>query len=124
MMLMTQTKTLGDFILTEMQKRQMSARAFARFVGVDSKTINKFLDYGSKNVGYPSVDFLLKLSQATKADICYLMALVDPSVETNSRVTPDALALSRQIEDLPPHLREAIDALILGAALNKRQDTS
>jgi transcriptional regulator with XRE-family HTH domain len=120
---MSQTKTLGDFILAEMQKRQMSARAFARFVGVDSKTINKFLDYGTKDVGYPSVEFLLKLSQTTKADVCYLMALVDPSVASNSQVTPDALALSRQIEELPANIRDAIDAIILGTALNKRHES-
>jgi hypothetical protein len=113
MILVMHTKTLGEFILSAMQMRQMSARAFARFVGVDSKTIN----------GYPSVEFLLKLSEATKADICYLMTLLGPNISANIQSDPEALALSRQIEEQPPHIRDAIDALILGAALNSRKDS-
>jgi transcriptional regulator with XRE-family HTH domain len=125
MIVMTQiqTRTLGQFIQTEMDKRKMSARAFARLLGVDSKTINKFLDYGSKDVGYPSVDFLLKLSQATKADICYIMTLIDPNITLTAQVNPVAVEIGRQIEELPAHVRNTIDDLILGASLNSRQDS-
>ena len=44
----------------------MSERAFARHVGVDSKTINKFVKAGEEDVGYPSMDFLIKLAVRRK----------------------------------------------------------
>jgi transcriptional regulator with XRE-family HTH domain len=113
--------TLGSFILSEIEKRKMSARAFADMVGVTHKTINKFLNYGTKDVGYPSVDFLLKLARATNTDICYLMTLVDPNAPNFDHISPEDRALSTRIGNLPPHLRDAIDAMIIGAVLNNKE---
>lgn len=117
MVAMSQEKTFGDFILMEMRKRDMSARAFARFVGVDSKTINKFLDYGTKDVGQPSVEFLSKLALATHTDPCVLLAMVIPEAFINSKIAPGDMALSQRIAKLPPHLRDAIDVMLMGAVL-------
>lgn len=112
MMLMSQAKTLRNFLQLEIDKRQMSARAFARFVGVDSKTINKFLNNDLEDVGYPSVDFLLKLSKATAIDIGSLMGLVDPNVPRIANIAPDAIITSQRIEQLPDTYREIIDDII------------
>jgi transcriptional regulator with XRE-family HTH domain len=109
---MNYSKTFGEFIHTEMKNREMSAREFARFVGVDSKTINKFLDFGSKDVGYPSMDFLKKLSIATHTDPCILLAMIIPEAVDNNPIRPDAMVLSQRIEELPESVRDVIDGII------------
>src|SRR5690242_9101632 len=112
MMLMSQPTTLRSFLQLEIDKRKMSARAFSRFVGVDSKTINKFLNNDLEEVGYPSVDFLLKLSKTTGIDIGSLMGLVDPNVPRIASIAPDAIITSQRIEQLPEQYREIIDDII------------
>ncbi len=109
---MIEQKTLGKFILAEMDRRQMSAREFARFVGVTHKTINKFINYGAKDVGYPSMDFIAKLAQTTGTDPCYLLELIIPDVALSNRISPDAAILGQRIEKLPENVREAIDGII------------
>lgn len=118
---MTGTMTLGQFILAEMERRQMSAREFARLVGVTHKTINKFVNGNPK--GYPSMDFLAKLAKATHADPCYLLGLIIPDIVQEGSIKPDDLLLSQRIGQLPPDKRDAIDAIILGFALKDRQNT-
>lgn len=111
-------KTLGEFILEEMRKRDMSAREFADLVGVANTVINKFLNhgisetYGEQKVGQPSLGFLGKLSKATNTDICYLITLVVPDAVRVTNPDIDALALSRRIEQLPDNAKEVIDAII------------
>ncbi len=104
---------LGDFILNEMKQRQMSARAFAEFIDVTHSTINKFVDFGKKDVGYPSIEFLIKLAKATKTDIRTLIALVvPPEVLEPSDVSPESILLSQRIEQLPEQYREVIDSIL------------
>jgi transcriptional regulator with XRE-family HTH domain len=114
-------KTLGDFVLREIQNRQMSQREFARFVGVNHQTINKLLDYGEKEDTYPALDSLVKLAKATNTDICTLIALITPDVV--SQPDPEAEMIAERISKLPPNKRDAIDALILGMALGGNQDS-
>ncbi len=109
---MTQARTFKEFIEAEITRRDLSARAFARLVGVDSKTINKFRKQDIASAGYPSVDFLIKLARATNTDISYLMMLVAPEVAQSSAVRPDAMILSQRIEQLPDVYRELIDDII------------
>ncbi|MCC6976452.1 MAG: helix-turn-helix transcriptional regulator [Anaerolineae bacterium] len=110
---MPKIQHLGDFLLSEMQERRMSARAFADFVGVTHSTINKFLGFGEREVGYPSVDFLVKLAAATKTDIRYLITLVVPeSVLPDAEISTDAVRLSKKIEQLPEEYRKMIDAIL------------
>lgn len=102
--------TLGDFINTEIERRHMSAREFARFVGVAPAVINKFRDYGTKDVGYPSVDVLLRLSKATGTDICYLMALVDS--DAVKPVDIETRTLAETIRKLPQEVQLIIRGFI------------
>jgi transcriptional regulator with XRE-family HTH domain len=104
--------TLGEFILAEMDKRRMSAREFALFVGVTHSTINKFVHFGSKDVGYPSIEFLGKLAQATHSDLCAVMALVFPEVTEATQLKPSTIILAQRIEQLPDAVREIIDGII------------
>lgn len=115
----TETKptTLGAFIHAEMVHHNMTAREFADFVGVTHSTINKFLNhgisntYGGKQVGDPSIEFLVKLSKATHTDICTLVALVAPDVSnTNAR----AHIIAERISRLPPEQQDMMDSFLLG----------
>lgn len=102
---------LGEFLLSEMTRRGMSAREFAHFIGVSHTTMNRFLDYGKKDVGYPSAEFLLKLMRATGMDGSAIMALIDPDVP---QMSPETLILAERIAQLPDDKRKMVDALVIG----------
>lgn len=106
------TKTFGDFLQEEIDKRHQSLREFADMVGVTHQTISKFLDYGKKDVGYPSMDFLAKVSKATNTDIRTIVSLVLPEAVITQSV--DAVVLAEKISRLPKEKQEIIDALING----------
>lgn len=72
--------SLGDFLRDEMNRRGMSANKFAEFIGVSHTSINKFLEYGEQDIGYPSVEFVVKLARATNTDAGYVMSLIEPDV--------------------------------------------
>lgn len=90
----------------------MSARAFAEFVDANHATINKFLQYGEKETGYPSVEFLIRLAKATQKDIGYLMTLVAPPDLVRSELEPEAIDLAQAIMKLPPTYRKIVDQII------------
>lgn len=108
--------TLGDFILTEMEKRDMSARQFAQFIGVSHGTINRFVDFGSKDVGYPSIDFIEKLAVATQTPISMIMELILPHLANQDIDSPDseALLIAQQLQRLSEAERKTIYAMIRG----------
>lgn len=113
-------KTLGEFIESELNKRQMSAREFADFVGVSNAVINKFRNHGindmfaNKPIGEPSVSFLAKLARATSTDICALMALIVPEA---TFIDPGARLIAQHIARLPPEQREVVDTFLEGVAI-------
>lgn len=55
-------KTLREFLLEEIQRRHMSAREFARMVGVAHPSITTHLNEDGR-IREPSVDFLVKLAR-------------------------------------------------------------
>lgn len=103
--------TLGDFLTEEINRRHMNVFRFAQFIGVSHTTVNKFLDYGKKDVGYPSVDFVIKLAKATNTDISVIMALIDPTVPTGEHQPLTGL-LAEEIESLTDHQRKMVAAFI------------
>lgn len=103
--------SLSGFIQSEMQKRNMSARQFAQFIGVSHGTINRFLDFGTKDVGYPSVDFMFKLAKATETDVGTLMAMIEPNP---APIDPETLAVAQQFQQLSEAERKLIFAAIRG----------
>jgi transcriptional regulator with XRE-family HTH domain len=104
--------SLGDFIDQELHKRQMSVREFAEFVGVTHPTIIKFREHGKKDVGSPSIEFLIKLAQATNTSLVALLAMAFPDAAPLLQVDPPTLILSQRIQKLPDHIRQAIDDLL------------
>jgi transcriptional regulator with XRE-family HTH domain len=115
-----QASSLGNFVLTEMTRRQMTAREFANFVGVTHTTINRLLEHGvgDKSVNDPSLDVLDKLAKATSTDICSLVALVKPDT---ARISPFARMLAERIERLPADKREFLDTYLIGLSLKENQ---
>ena len=110
---MASIRHLGDFLRAEMQNRDMSAYALGDFIGVSHTTINKLVEFGDKEVGYPSLEFMIKLARATKLDIRYLIMLVVPedTLESNA-VSPEFLRLSERIERLPAEYRKVVEMMI------------
>lgn len=102
---------LREFILSEMKRRDMSARQFARFVGVGHSTINDFAT-GIERV--PSLDFLSKLADATQTDLAALIYLSFPEVASKTALSADARILAQRIEQLPEPVRDAVKAMIVG----------
>lgn len=106
--------TLKEFIIEEMRRRDMSARQFAKVVGVSNTTINRALD--SKYTADPTLDFLAKLAIATNVSLIALVELSFPGVLEKDQPSPAALIMAQKIEKLPSHLQEAIAAIIRGSS--------
>lgn len=119
----SEPKTLGEFILTEINNRDISAREFAKLVGVNHRVINKFLDYGSKDVGGVSVAFLEKLAKATGTNPVTLFVLAYPEMEDGlkrlTRLSITQALRNERIEQLPDNIREAVDTIIFEHAIGK-----
>jgi transcriptional regulator with XRE-family HTH domain len=109
---MSSETTLGAFIDQEIRQRQMSVREFAEFVGVTHPTIIKFREHGKKQVGSPSIEFLIKLAQSTNTNLIALLAMAFPDAAPLLNVDPATLILSQRIQKLPDHIRQAIDDLL------------
>lgn len=112
--------TLRGFIETELIKRSMSAREFAKFVGVSSSTISRAMAFDNKTE--PSLSFLNKLASATSTDICTLVYLVYP----DSRPTRSAemQRLADDIGKLPPDMQQLVDSLIVGMVVKQSNDNA
>jgi transcriptional regulator with XRE-family HTH domain len=89
---------LRDFILEEMNKRGLSARAFASFAKVSSGAINNQINQAVD----PSIHLLRNLSRATGVPLQYLLALAFPDVtaELNLDIDPQILLLARDLSEL------------------------
>jgi hypothetical protein len=96
-----------------MDQRKMSNMAFADFVDVSHTTINKFVDFGVEDVGYPSLDFLIKLARATEKDMRYIITLVVPDdVLWSTDPTPEDVQLSQQIAHLDDKYRKIVEYVV------------
>lgn len=99
--------TLADYIKKEMVLREMSMRAFAEICGVTHTTLMRYLE-GAE----PTLDFLVKLSRATGADLISLIDLAFPGVIEASRPSARAILFAQQLDQLPDDIREAIFRMI------------
>lgn len=102
------------FLIDEMQKRQMSAREFASFVEVAATTITRAID--ERNPKAPGLDFILKLSKATRISVLTLIELAYPDVVQETAISPSAKVLAQRIEQLPDNLQEAVAAILRGVS--------
>lgn len=114
-------KTFTQFLNDEMRRRDMSARKFAEFIGVNHAFINKYANAEPSEVdGYPSIHTLRKISDATGTSLLALIALVFPDAE---RITGDidARLLAEQIAQLSPEDRAVAEGFIRDALAKRSQ---
>lgn len=102
---------LGEFIAEEMKKRDMSARKFSELVDVNHKTINKFLDPDG-DPGNPSIEFLLKLAEATHTNVVALIGLAYPDVAEQMAISPNVEVLADRFSQLASNDQRVVLALI------------
>lgn len=101
---------LSRWLLEEIQRREMSVREFARFVGLTHGTLNNLLN--ARHTSPPTIETLSRLARATKVDLCTLVAFVAPDLTDDSgRVRLMVDRISR----LPPAQQEIVDRYLLGA---------
>lgn len=111
--------TFGEFLRREIDNRGMSLSEFARLVGVSHQTISKYTDFPKPGTSYPPFDFLVRLSQVTQTDLGTLAVIVEPSA---SYISPEARFMAERIQRLDTDRQEMIDALILGFALQNKEE--
>jgi len=112
-------KTFTQFLNDEMRRRDLSARKFADFIGVNHAIINKFANAEpSEEIGYPSIHTLRKLSAATGASLLTLISLVFPDAD-HVETDLDARLLAEQITQLSAEDRSVAEGFI-NDALSKR----
>jgi transcriptional regulator with XRE-family HTH domain len=104
---------LSNFILAEIQKRDMSAREFARFIGASHSSVNRLLNYSQDEVHYPSVDFILRLAKATNKDVGEIMKLIDPDVPTDDpELDPQVKIIAERIQRLGERERRMVEKFV------------
>lgn len=104
-------QSLGDFILDDMRRRDMSERQYAEFVGVANSTISRVVKQEDNSKPTPSIEFLAKLSKATRVDLCILVAFVYPELTNTNAQNSIIGALASQ---LPADKQETILAMVMG----------
>ena len=102
-------RTLGDWMEEEMRKRRIGVNEFARLCGVSSGTISK---YQRTKAPAPTMKFLRKLSKGTNTPLYTLVTIVDPSIEDETKIDPDALALAHRIVSFPEHTRNMLIGIV------------
>jgi hypothetical protein len=103
-----------------MQRREMtSAREFAKFVDVSPTTITRAIDEREPTI--PGIDFLIKLSMATKVSISDLVEMAYPDIAMSTRPSASSRVLAQQIEQLPDPVREVVSAIIRGSRVQRVQ---
>lgn len=112
---MIDTAAFAEWLLGEIQSRHMSIREFGRYAGIPAATLTKLLATDEKGEGrVPSVGTLIKLSRATKTDLCTLVALLSPE---DARISPDVTALATRIARLSPEGRAVVEDWLMGRFL-------
>ena len=95
--------TIAEFMKLDMERRSMSLREYAHFIGSTHPTVSKYLNEPDKHVQW---DFLLQLSRATHTDIGTLARMAAPEVAFED--VPDTRIIAERINQLPPDFRKTI----------------
>lgn len=94
---------LSGFIVDDMQRRKMSLREYAEFLGVTHPTVSRYVNGEHKEIQW---GFLVALSRATKIDIGYFARLAAPEVAFEN--VPDTHIIAERINQLPTPYRKTI----------------
>lgn len=103
--------TLKEFILYQMELRSIeSASAFAEFVNVSKNTILRSLE--EPRTHEPSIEFMIKLSRATKVDLRTIVQICYPNEVHETQMNASSLVTAQEIEELPDEGRFSVKAVI------------
>jgi transcriptional regulator with XRE-family HTH domain len=102
------------FIVNEMDKRKMSARAFAEHIGVSSNTINAYVN--GKEIT-PTLDFLQKLAQKTDTSLVTIIKLAFPGETDDIDIDPEVYLLAKELSELPESVRDIIKTIMRSQTL-------
>ncbi len=109
-----------DFLLRELQKRNMSIREFATWLGINNSTINKYLD--TKENRLPSLETLAIIAQKTGTPLDVLFGMIYPDIDDDLvRFDAEIMSIAQQIVELPPEKREQVEAFIIGTLLQTQK---
>lgn len=100
-------QTIREFVIEDMERRMMSYREYAEFLGVTHPTVARYINEEKKSMQW---DFLVKLSGATKTDIGFLARLAAPEVAFED--VPDATIITQRINQLPSIYRKTIIEMV------------
>lgn len=106
---------LQEFILTYLSENDMSRRKLAEKMGVQHRTLNKYINEDKS----PTLYFVHQLSRATGYDILTLIALAEP--DSVHHASADAMLIAQRIDKLPELQRRIIIDLIR-ATLKSSED--
>lgn len=103
---------LGEFLLSEIQKRQTSITKFAKEAGVSTQTIANIIN---EEGDYPRIQTLVAIAEYTGVSVNQLFALT----VGQDTVRAEAYILAQRIIDLPPEKQKLIADLLAGVSLNQ-----
>lgn len=99
--------TIAEFIKQDMERRDMSLREYARFIGSSHPTVSRYLSEPGHHVQW---EFLVGLGRATHTDIGTLARYAAPDVAFGD--VPDTRIIAERINQLPPDFRKTIMDMI------------
>ena len=106
---------ISKFIDTYIKSHSMNFTTFGELVGVSHTTVRRW----TKAESQPDLDQLVKISEATRVELCYLVELIYPQPARS--VDPDTLRLAESIGQLPVEMKEMVDSIILGLSLKRHE---
>lgn len=117
----TNNHPFTQFLIDQMEQRKLSARKFAGFTGVNHEVITRFMNHApSEDVGFPSLQTLRKLSDATGVSLLTLIGLAFPDT-AHLDMDISIRLLAEQIAQLPPEERALAEGFIRDALAKRAQ---
>jgi transcriptional regulator with XRE-family HTH domain len=101
------TESLRAFVTSEMNKRGMSIRQFADFIGVSHPIISNIVNEGDSEI---TLKLLTSLAIATNTDVRVLVAMVVPNAVFRQDI--DIIELAERIRRLPKEAQEIVRGFI------------
>lgn len=98
-------ENLAAFIQRDMERRGMSLREYAKFIGSSHPTVARYLNEPDR---VPQWEFLVTLSRATHTDIGTLARLAAPDLTIVTSDVPSPELVLQRLTQLPIEFRRTI----------------
>lgn len=109
-------KNLREFLQKEIEKRKLSATAFAEQIGVAPSTITGYIN--GKRDTVPTLDVLRRIAHGTGTPLSVILTLAFPELTEELRVDPRAALLVQAIMKLPQPVQDFLETVIEGYEQN------